>query len=576
MAGLVGHMTCPRESYIAIRDPAVERAKLGPVWLGSVTASLYVSPVRTRPAPTAFMQLGFVIDHSKCIGCHACTVACKSENDVPLGSFRTWVKYTETGTFPANKRNFAVLRCNQCVDPPCVEICPTVALTKGDNGIVDIDPKWCVGCKSCTMACPYDSIYINPNKGTAEKCHFCANRVEEGLAPACVSVCPTEALIPGDFDDPKSRVHQMLEAGGLTARKTEAMTKPSVYYKEAAPAGLDPINTSPTGGYLWANRRPEVNAEAEAFLAELMAKDAASTTLNVDRPVLWGEKVSNYLMTKSISAGVILAALPLVWNAADGNLSALTLPLITALVFLIATVLLLIFDLKRPERFLFLLTHPNWDSWLVRGGIILTIFGGLLAAGIGANWFEIALPAKPMLVALGVGAAATAGYTASLFAQAKGRVLWMQRGMWPTLIVQALVAGAAALLLMRPFVADLGMQAGTGAVQLVLLLGLGLHLIWFTIGHTLSPGGAQSGRTEEYSRAWALFARGPRAKGLRLALVGWIAAMACLVLAHFLVSQGSAAALLPYLDRAAAVLALIGLHRVEHDFVRVGQEVPIS
>jgi len=76
------------------------------------------------------LQLGFVIDHSRCIGCHACTVACKSENEVPVGSFRTWVKYTESGTFPEVRRSFAVLRCNQCSDAPCVTICPTGALEK--------------------------------------------------------------------------------------------------------------------------------------------------------------------------------------------------------------------------------------------------------------------------------------------------------------------------------------------------------------------------------------------------------------------------------------------------------------
>ena len=94
------------------------------------------------------MQLGFVIDHSRCIGCHACTVACKSENDVPLGSFRTWVKYTEAGEFPEVRRGFSVLRCNQCSEAPCVEICPTSALQKRDDGIVDLNPDRCIGCKS--------------------------------------------------------------------------------------------------------------------------------------------------------------------------------------------------------------------------------------------------------------------------------------------------------------------------------------------------------------------------------------------------------------------------------------------
>ena len=92
------------------------------------------------------MQLGFVIDHSRCIGCHACTVACKSENDVPLGDFRTWVKYTETGEFPEVRRSFAVLRCNQCTAAPCITICPVNALEKRPDGIVDIDPAACIGC----------------------------------------------------------------------------------------------------------------------------------------------------------------------------------------------------------------------------------------------------------------------------------------------------------------------------------------------------------------------------------------------------------------------------------------------
>ena len=79
------------------------------------------------------MQLGFVIDQSRCIGCHACTVACKSENQVPVGDFRTWVKYTEQGEFPEVRRSFAVLRCNQCSDAPCVTICPVTALDKAAN-----------------------------------------------------------------------------------------------------------------------------------------------------------------------------------------------------------------------------------------------------------------------------------------------------------------------------------------------------------------------------------------------------------------------------------------------------------
>jgi len=134
------------------------------------------------------MRYGFVIDQRKCIGCHACTVACKEENQVPLGVNRTWVKYIEKGTFPDTRRYFSVMRCNHCDNAPCVTICPTVALYRRPDGIVDFDGERCIGCKSCMQACPYDALYIDPETQTAAKCHYCAHRVEVGLEPACVIV----------------------------------------------------------------------------------------------------------------------------------------------------------------------------------------------------------------------------------------------------------------------------------------------------------------------------------------------------------------------------------------------------
>ena len=130
------------------------------------------------------MNYGFVIDNRKCIGCHACSTACKSENQVPLGVFRTWVKYTEVGNYPNVRRNFQVNRCNQCANPPCVDICPVSAMTQRDDGIVGYNSDQCIGCKSCMQACPYNSIYIDPETGTAQKCHFCAHRVDRGMEPA--------------------------------------------------------------------------------------------------------------------------------------------------------------------------------------------------------------------------------------------------------------------------------------------------------------------------------------------------------------------------------------------------------
>ena len=133
---------------------------------------------------------GFVIDNRLCIGCHACTVACKSEHDVPIGVNRTHVKYIEKGEFPKSTREFSVHRCNHCADAPCVEICPTTALYTRADGIVDFDNDRCIGCKSCMQACPYDALYIDPETNTAAKCNYCAHKIDGGYEPACVIVCP--------------------------------------------------------------------------------------------------------------------------------------------------------------------------------------------------------------------------------------------------------------------------------------------------------------------------------------------------------------------------------------------------
>ena len=184
------------------------------------------------------MRYGFVIDQRKCIGCHACTVACKEENQVPLGVNRTWVKYIEKGVFPDTRRYFSVMRCNHCDNAPCVTICPTVALYRRADGIVDFDSGRCIGCKSCMQACPYDALYIDPETKTAAKCHYCAHRVEVGLEPACVVVCPVQAIVPGDLDDPHSPIARLVASQQAQVRKPEQGTRPKLFYLGAESAAL--------------------------------------------------------------------------------------------------------------------------------------------------------------------------------------------------------------------------------------------------------------------------------------------------------------------------------------------------
>jgi Fe-S-cluster-containing dehydrogenase component/formate-dependent nitrite reductase membrane component NrfD len=512
------------------------------------------------------LQLGFVIDHSKCIGCHACTVACKSENDVPLGDFRTWVKYTEVGTFPEVRRSFAVLRCNQCTDAPCIDICPVTALEKRADGIVDIDPEVCIGCKACTQGCPYDAIYLNDNTGTAEKCHFCAHRTEQGLAPACAVVCPTEAIIPGDFHDTKSVVSKLKAGGDLAARKTEAGTGPNVFYKEAAPAGLDPLAGNRSGGYLWAQTQAGVQMDAQAFeAAEAKARgeSGARTVYDVAHPPLWGGKITGYLFTKSIAAGVFLAALPLMAPGNDPPVALARAVPILAMLFLGVTSLLLVTDLKRPERFLTILTRPNWNSWLAKGSFVLMGYGMLLTP-----WLVFGLMGEQPIGLLGwlltlvtaVAAIFSAIYTAWLFGQAKGRVLWMKRGLALHLFVQALIAGSATLLLLGGLSG--WPESTNGTLADVLVGALAAHLLITLLEGRLAP----KGREPEYKRVARLVSHGP------FATRHWIVGVGLgvfLPAGLLMLSPGAG-------WTVAALLALVGLYVEEDVLVRAGQAGPIS
>lgn len=136
------------------------------------------------------VQYGMVIDTRRCTGCHACSVACKSEFDVPLGVNRSWVEYTEKGNFPNVQRTFLPRLCNHCSEPPCVDVCPTGATYKQeDDGIVVVNSDICIGCKYCILACPYDARFLNHTTGVADKCDFCQHRVAQGLEPSCVNTC---------------------------------------------------------------------------------------------------------------------------------------------------------------------------------------------------------------------------------------------------------------------------------------------------------------------------------------------------------------------------------------------------
>ena len=206
---------------------------------------------------------GMVIDLRRCIGCNACTVACKAEHGTPPGIFFTRVLAKEVGTYPAVRRLYIPVLCNHCQNAPCEEVCPTEATHRQDGGVVLVDSNKCMGCRACYEACPYQNrFYLDGDllsegyfcgeltpfeavkyqgfeKGTVVKCNFCVHRLEKGLSPACVVTCLTEARIFGDLDDPDSRVSCLIREEGAIQLLPECGTNPSVFY--ILPQGFSPL-----------------------------------------------------------------------------------------------------------------------------------------------------------------------------------------------------------------------------------------------------------------------------------------------------------------------------------------------
>ena len=412
------------------------------------------------------VNYGFVIDNRTCIGCHACTVACKSEHDVPIGVNRTHVKYIETGTYPDSSREFSVHRCNHCEDAPCTTICPTYALFTREDGIVDFDNDRCIGCKSCMQACPYDALYIDPNEGTAAKCNYCAHRVEHSYEPACVIVCPTESIVSGDLDDPHSPISIRIAENEVKVRKPEDGTKPNVYYVETSDEMLDPAATAVTGIGMWTDQAHGVGhfakyadsrlAEADtpsmlvqlalekkakaanprdrAIIHDVMSKleeDTPKATRTYDQPskgILWDGEVAAYIVTKAAASGFYILLMLMMMQGVN-EIEWLILPgFFVSIGLLGVTGLLLVKDLDKPGRFAYVLLRPNWDSWLVRGAYILTAFGGILGLHVAVSVLDYAEIWHTRLAYAGIPLAwMTGAYTGWLLKQAKGRAMWAKR-----------------------------------------------------------------------------------------------------------------------------------------------------
>ncbi len=199
---------------------------------------------------------GMGIQVNKCIGCGKCMEACKEENGVPKEPFyfRTWVeryiikkdgevivqsidpRIDKIGNSVSEKemmRSFFVPKlCNQCDNPPCVQVCPVGATFKTDDGVILVDSDRCIGCRYCIQACPYGARYLNPVTSTADKCTFCYHRITKGMLPACVEVCPTQARIFGDIKSAASPLTRFKRLFKLHVLKPSLNTDPKVQYAD--------------------------------------------------------------------------------------------------------------------------------------------------------------------------------------------------------------------------------------------------------------------------------------------------------------------------------------------------------
>ncbi len=436
-----------------------------------------------------------VADLNRCVGCQTCTAACKHANSTAPGIQWRKVLDVEAGEYPDVRRAFVPVGCMHCDDPPCLDVCPSTATRKRADGIVTIDYDLCIGCAYCAVACPFQARYRIDKPaaafgarvmrhesaredlsriGVAQKCTFCIDRIDNGLAaglepgvapdatPACVASCIADALHFGDLENPHSNVSKLL-ADHQHFRMHEALgTGPGIHYvwapadstePQAKPNGFDPESTIMDAG------------------------DAPGVS-----PVLqqsWDWRAAANFMAGGTGSGLfLLSALAALGGVHAPHLSLLGL-------FLVVVGLGCVWlEIGRPWRFLNVFLHPK-RSWMTREAMAAT---GLLVLG-----FPSLVMASPALAAA---AALCAG--AFLFSQArilgnaKGIPAWREASLVPLLVSTGLCEGAGILAAGLVLVGALPDLAWS--VQLLLLaLVLARYLAWRSYRAALRKKGAPTG-----------------------------------------------------------------------------------
>jgi phenylacetyl-CoA:acceptor oxidoreductase subunit 1 len=337
---------------------------------------------------------GMVVDINRCVGCQTCTIACKHANDTPPGVQWRRVLDVENGTFPNVQREFLVVGCQHCANPPCVPVCPSGATRQRTDGLVTMNYDTCIGCGYCAVACPYQARTIvhdqswyfgvetpqeravahDDRLGVAQKCTFCIERVDEGVTlgrmpgadldytPACAASCVAEAIRFGDFNDPQSNVSRLVAEHPSFQMHAELGTDPQVRYLYEIPAapGREPA--------------PEDTGD------EVMSDPA--NPLVGQRQTLWDSRAAMNFTLGGMGSG--LAALAATAHFFSGLSEPALLGLFAAAGTLMAIGLFFVFlEIGRKRRFLNVLLRPQ-SSWMTRE----TYFVAVFFPAVVADWIQ--------------------------------------------------------------------------------------------------------------------------------------------------------------------------------------------
>lgn len=435
--------------------------------------------------PNHTPRWGMVIDVNRCVGCQTCTIACKHwNNTLPNVQWRSVIDIEE-GVFPDVQRQFLVVGCQHCAEPPCVPVCPTGATRQRADGLVTMDYDVCIGCGYCAVACPYQArtiaheiegyyadeitrqeerVFDTARVGVAQKCTFCVDRIDAGLArgetpgvdpdatPACSAACIAQAIRFGDYNDPASEVSTLVRDNPHFQMHEQLGTDPQIKYLYTTPAV------------------PGRDAEDEAASEERLADP--HNPLTGPLQTFWDWRAAMNWIFGGISSGFLawlwLLSLPggvppasHGWlNFAGGAVMGLGL-------------LSVFWKIGRKERFWRAAARPQ-TSWMTRELYVVLVFG--LAVLGGLVWHQ------PIIFAI-------AGLAALAFLACQAMILWRARGIpaWrhplmPSLIVASgLLEGAGALAITLVF-ADLAGAGLAPALSLIALVGLAataaMFLLW--------------------------------------------------------------------------------------------------